>query len=391
MNFEPVELTPEQLAFAAEAEEFLRASWHPDEHLASLISLEHDRLPEDFAEVLADRGWIRPGAPREEGGAGLDTVETRLLRELFEELGIPLSNSSDLLTSTIQKYASERVRREVLPDILRGTRTVCLGYSEPDSGSDMAAARISAVRDGDTWVINGSKIFTTYAHESHYVFLLARTGPVEEKHRTLTTFLVPLDSPGIEVDAIWAMGDVRTNVTYYSDVHLSDEYRLGPVNEGWRVVSEPLAVEHGIEGDLDALAPINGSMGAEFCRTLEGAIDVAIEWAATTRGDDGAPLIQDPLVRSALSEALLDLEIARNAPGETGKVVAAEALIRQSDALVDLAGPAGFLTAGTPGASRRGYLSWSRLHAPGTAIYGGTSEIYRNNIAKGELGLPRPY
>jgi len=391
MNFETVELTPEQEAFVAEARTFLEDNWHPSPEMAAMISLEHDRLPADFAELLAERGWIRPQSPVEQGGAGLGNVEARLLTELYLQHGVPQTNGSDLLSSTIEKYASERVRSEALADIQRGTKTVCLGYSEPDSGSDMAAARIAAVQDGDTWVINGSKMWTTYAHQSDYVFLLARTGPIEEKHRTLTVFLVPLDTPGIEVQAIWAMGDVRTNLVFYTDVQISDEYRLGPVNEGWRVVSEPLAVEHGIEDDLDALAPINGSMGSQFSHTLELAVETAVEWAVTTPGRDGRPQIEDPIVRAKLAEALLELEVSRNAPGETGKVVAAEALIRQSDALTDLAGPAGILDEGVPGSSRRGLLSWSRLHAPGTAIYGGTSEIYRNNIARGALGLPRPY
>jgi len=391
MNFETVELTPEQLSFVDEARAFFEENWHPDPEMAAMLSLEHDRLPADFAELLASRGWIRPQSPVDEGGAGLGTIEARLLSELYGEYGVPKTNGSDLLSSTIEKYASERVRAEALADIKRGTKTVCLGYSEPDSGSDMAAARISAVQDGDTWVINGSKMWTTYAHQSDYVFLLARTGPIEEKHRTLTVFLVPLDTPGIEVQAIWAMGEVRTNTVYYTDVRISDDYRLGPVNQGWRVVSEPLAVEHGIEDDLDALAPINGSMGSEFSHTLELTIDAAVEWAATTTDSNGRPLVEDPIVRATLAEALLELEVARNSPGETGKVAAAEALIRQADVLVDLAGPAGILDEGVPGASRRGILSWSRLHSPGTAIYGGTSEIYRNNIAKGALGLPRPY
>jgi alkylation response protein AidB-like acyl-CoA dehydrogenase len=384
MNFGQLALDPSQEAFEAEARRVLEDHWTPDPHI---IALDHDRPTPELVEVLAERGWVHPRTSPEDGGAGLGAVEARVLTALYDEYRVPNYNN-DLILPTLRKHGSEELRATVLPDLASGRKSFCLGYSEPDSGSDMAAARTRAVQDGDTWVINGSKMFTTYAHESDYVFMLARTGPVEDKHRTLTMFLVPMDSEGVEVQPIWAMGRVRTNMSYYRDVRIPDTYRLGPVNEGWRVVSEPLAAEHG-RGDFDALEDLNGSMGAAFTRTLERLVQCTVDWAARTRGADGRPLIEDPVVRQQLATALLDIEVCWNTPGEFGKVMAAETLIRHADALADLTAPAGILAEGAEGAIAHGLIGWARLFAPGTAIYGGTTEIYRNNLARGALGLPR--
>lgn len=172
-----------------------------------------------------------PPQPAVAGRRGLDAVRARILDLLQVEYRVPRFGN-DLILSTVRKYGSDQLRATALPALESGRASFCLGYSEPDSGSDMAAARTRAVRNGDEWVINGAKMFTTYAEIADYVFLLARTGPVEEKHRSLTMFLVPMDTPGIEVKPISAMGHVGTNMTFYRDVRVPDGYRLGPVGEG---------------------------------------------------------------------------------------------------------------------------------------------------------------
>lgn len=384
MNFGLLELDATQAAFEAEARALLEERWTPDPYV---IALDHDRPTPELVEELARRGWVHPTTSPEDGGAGLGPVEAQLLTALFDEYRVPTYNN-DLVLPTLRTHGSAELKATVLPDLASGRKSFCLGYSEPDSGSDMAAARTRATRDGDTWVINGAKMFTTYAHESDYVFMLARTGPVEDKHRTLTMFLVPMDAEGIEVQPIWAMGRVRTNMTFYRDVRISDSFRLGPVNEGWRVVSEPLAAEHG-KGGPNGLEDLNGQMGAAFTRTLERLVQHTVDWAVRTTGADGRPLIEDPVVRRELATALLDIEVCWNTPGEFGKVTAAETLIRHADALADLTAPAGILDDGADGAIAHGLIGWARLFAPGTAIYGGTTEIYRNNLARGVLGLPR--
>ena len=150
-----------------------------------------------------------------------------------------------MIARSVEKFGSPELRAEVMPRVFSGHVRLCLGYTEPEGGSDVATCKTRAVRDGDDWVINGSKMFTTGAHNCQYVFLITNTDPEAPKHKSLTMFLVPLDSPGIEIQGIRTVDGDRTNIVYYSDVRVDDKYRLGEVNGGWTVVREPLNVEHG--------------------------------------------------------------------------------------------------------------------------------------------------
>lgn len=387
MDFSALELTTDQLAFEQEVRDLIEAHWTPNR---AHIALDHDRAPEALRLAMAERGFVHPKLAAEVGGAGLGEVEEEIITALFNEYYAPNNVSSELLIPTLERFGSDFLKTTVLPRIRTGECTTCLGYSEPDNGSDIAAAKTKAVQDGDEWVINGSKMWTTWGNESDYVFLLARTGPIEQKHRTLTMFLVPMDAPGVEATAVWILGGGRTNVTYYTDVRISDDYRIGGINEGWSVMSEPLATEHGAGIVTEGVTPVNGSMGAGFSRVLDKLIDGAVEWAASRTSADGRSRLEDPLVRMALAEALLDLEVCWNAEGELGKPMSAEVLMNQADRLADMAAPEGILDFGVDGSIAAGIIASERQHAPGTAVYGGTTEIYRNNIARG-LGLPRPY
>ncbi|GAA1844301.1 acyl-CoA dehydrogenase family protein [Pseudonocardia ailaonensis] len=384
MNFAPIEETPELRRLAEEYAELLGADWSPS---PLELSLDHDRPDVDLVERFAERGWMSPENPPEQGGAGLGPVEARLLHLLHDEFRVP-EYDNNLIVPTLRKHGSPRLHAEILPGLESGRATFSLGYSEPDSGSDMAAARTRAVRDGDDWVINGSKMFTTWAETSDYLFMLARTGTVEEKHAGLTVFLVPMSSEGIEVRAIHVMGHVRTNVTYYRNVRIPDDFRIGEVGAGWAVVAEPLAAEHGAGAALP-LADLNGVMAATFTRVLERLVERTVDWAVAA-GPDGTSPIDDPEVRNRLLDAIVDIEVCWAAPGDYGKVVAAGALQHHADRLLDLTAPWGLLSAGTPGSAVDGLLAWARDFAPAADVYGGTSEIYRNNLARRSLGLPRP-
>ncbi|HEY6798936.1 MAG TPA: acyl-CoA dehydrogenase family protein [Kineosporiaceae bacterium] len=384
MDFSRVRLTAEQEAFEAEVRGVLEKHWTPD---PNAISLDHDRPSTELIGELVARGWVHPREPKDRGGADLGPVEARVLELLLEEYHVP-PYTNELVLPTLRKYGSDRLKSEVLPDLESGRTSFCLGYTEPDSGSDMASVRTHAVRQGDDWVINGSKMFTTWAHQSDFVFLLTRTGPVENKHRNLTVFLVPMHTEGVEVGPIYGMGDERTNVTYYRDVRVPDYLRLGAIDAGWQVVSEPLAAEHGLS-DLDALADYNGSLGASNVRVLEHLLLRTAQWAAATADEDGRPLIEDRNVRRQLATMLLDIEVNRNTPSQFGKVRGSETLALHADAIADLTAPVGVLHSEAPGSVASGLIGWARLFAPGTAIYGGTTEIYRNNIARADLGLPR--
>ena len=263
-----------------------------------------------------------------------------------------------------------------------------MGYSEPDSGSDVAAAKTRAVRDGDEWVINGQKMFTSLAEEAAYVFLLTRTNTEVPKHQGLTMFLVPFDTPGIEIHEIKTLGGERTNVTYYNEVRVPDSARVGEVDGGWKVMTVAMTFERDV-----------GS--AWVTRVLERAI----AWACSATDDRGGRVIEDPLARERLAGIAIDNEVSRllslrtnwiNArnelPGVEGsmtKLFCSEAFQRATSELLDLMGPAGVLQQGAEAAAANGWIEHDYRFSTVTTIYGGTNEIQRSIIAERHLGLPR--
>src|ERR1700761_7735036 len=226
MDLSLLELDSGQREFAEEVRAFFA------EHVTEEV-LEEERLTgngfnEGVHLAMGKKGWIMPAWPPERGGAGLDPVRLRILELEGRRSPGPwvTLGTTQLVEGAVEKYAVPELAAEVLPKVAAGTARFCLGYTEPDGGSDIAAAKVRAGRDGDEWVINGSKIFTTGAQNCQYTFLITRTDPELPKHRGLTMFLVPLASPGVEIQAIRTYGGERTNIVYYSDVRICDRYRL---------------------------------------------------------------------------------------------------------------------------------------------------------------------
>lgn len=391
MDFGVVEVEPEVQAFRNEVQRFL------DEHLTAEVIAEDRRTGnghnQAFHEALGARGWIMPMWPLDEGGAGLDPLRARILAlELAWRQSMWVSISR-LITTTIaigvRAWGSDALREEILPRVARGTVLMCLGYTEPNSGSDMAAAATKAARDGDDWVIQGQKMFTTGAQNSHYVWLLTRTDPDAPKTQGLTMFLIPLNIPGVEITPIHTLGGERTNTVYLDGVQVSDHYRVGPVDQGWRVVAGALDAEHRMGKIEDRGIGDDANMG-----TWQGLVhrltDVAVRWAKTAHHPDGTPVLDDPLVRERVAQVALDAEVAALLDGPMSKVSTATSLIRGSADLIDLFGPAGTVLAGADGAVRDGEIEFLHRFAQGTAIYGGSVEIFHNMLAERVLGLPRP-
>jgi alkylation response protein AidB-like acyl-CoA dehydrogenase len=294
-----------------------------------------------------------------------------------------------IVARTIRAVGTEEQKQRFLPPALAGEILFALGYTEPDSGSDVAAAKTRAVRDGDEWVIDGQKMFTTLAHESTYVFLLTRTNPDVPKHKGLTMFLVPLDAPGVEIHPVHTMGGERTNATFYSGVRVPDASRVGEVDGGWDVMTVALTFERG------------GFALSEADRVWQQTVD----WATTTRRPDGTRVIDDPLVRERLAVMRVHDEVARllalrcsyvaatgAMPGVEGsmhKLFYAESMTADAAELVDMLGVDGVLSHGDDEAPVDGWVEHLYRHAAVTTIYGGTSEVQRDIIASRGLGLPR--
>jgi alkylation response protein AidB-like acyl-CoA dehydrogenase len=348
-----------------------------------------DGFNEKIHLAMGERGWILPTWPPERGGAGLDALGARILELELEKAHVPwvTLGTTRLVLSAVERYASEAIKEDVLRGVASGHIRFCLGYTEPDGGSDIAGAKTRAVRDGEEWVINGSKIFTTGAHNCQYTFLITRTDPDAPKHKGLTMFLVPLSTPGIEIQGIWAFSGERTNIVYYDDVRISDDYRLGDVNDGWAVLHGPLDEEHSLGGGMDDGLD-DASVGVSFLRELHRSLQAVAAWAQTP-GSDGRRPADDPVVLHRIGRVAVELEAALVTPGACGRVKGSETTVVGSAELLDLVGPVGLLQRGAPGAVGDGQIEFNHRYAQGTATYGGTVEVFRNIIAQHELGLPR--
>jgi alkylation response protein AidB-like acyl-CoA dehydrogenase len=390
MDFTLVELDEEHRQLQQEIREFLAEIFTPD-----VFAQEHETgsgYNKKVYEALGARGWLYPEKPVEEGGAGFDLIAERIMDlELDRQDArvMMMRGTSSLPLKAIRKYMPPEVADPILKDAVEGRVLVCLGYSEPDGGSDIANAKVRAVQDGDMWTINGSKMWTTGAHVSHYTFLVTRTDPDAPKHKGITMFLVPLDTPGVTIQGIRTFSGERTNIVYYEDVVIHDKYRVGGINDGWNVLHGPLDEEHSIGVDLSG-GLTDLSVGADFCRVLGRAINEVAEWAHKTPAPDGTSLADSVQVRERLGMALVEYEAGLSTPGPMGRVKASDALVKQSASLVDLMGPVGLLPLHADGAFGEADTEYAHRFAQGTATYGGTVEVFRTIIANHVLGLPKP-
>jgi alkylation response protein AidB-like acyl-CoA dehydrogenase len=389
MDFSPLEFPADILEFWDEVRAFY------DEHLTDeMIETERregNGLIPSLQLAMGAKGWLFPSLPVDEGGAGLDPVRAAIVeRELHSRIGpfLPAWGSNRLVFQFIRVFGSDELKARVLPKITSGEEMMALGYTEPDAGSDAAAIRTRAVRDGDDWILTGQKMFSTGAQLCKYSMVTARTDPDASKHKGITMFLVPLDIEGVEVAPIETLGGERTNFVFYDGVRLDDSYRIGDVGQGWTIAASGLAVEHGTErtGGLERLATRVNEYG--WYGVIPTMVNAAVEWARTPRADGSRP-IDEPRVRERLAEAELDREIALLMPSPYVRVFASDAFIRNASDLLDLLGPEGVLPREEDGAPAHGELEWVHRFAQGTSIYGGTTDIQRNLIAEQFLGLPR--
>jgi alkylation response protein AidB-like acyl-CoA dehydrogenase len=294
-------------------------------------------------------------------------------------------STTDMVGQIVQMFGTEEAKAEVVPAVLAGEAMCSLGFSEPSSGSDVFSASTRAVPDGDEWIINGSKMFTTAAHYADYVLLLARTDTSGRKHEGLTMFIVPTRLPGFSYQAVQTYQDERTNLTYYADIRLPDRYRLGKVNGGAAVMGAMLMLEHSAAA----------SMYVGFTEMMKAA-DV---WANTPV--DGRKPVDDPVVRTRYAAVVARYEaagalVARNvwgadagihsrAWGPMGKMFVTESYLDSAWELLKLGAPESGLT----GKHAQGVIELGHRRAYGSTIYGGTSEVHRSLTAEQGLGLPK--
>jgi alkylation response protein AidB-like acyl-CoA dehydrogenase len=411
MNWED---TPEEAAFRAEVRAFITesfpAQYRPDERAEHSLEPEDvwgynwpaDRNSDDpdrregarkWAAALAERGWITPHWPVEYGGAGLSALQEFILQEEMMRAQVPTVNGigAFLLGPTVLAHGTDEQKAEHLPPIARGERTWAQGFSEPGSGSDLASLRTKAVRDGDDYVVNGQKVWTSLGVQADWLFVLVRTDGGGDsgapKHKGITFLLVDTATPGVTVRPITDIrGDVPFAEVFFEDARIPVANRLGEENRGWYVA-------------MDALSFERAGIGAtvKFEQALSTLVTYVRENGDRVRGDR-ARLRHEIARRYAEVRVLYNLarytvskQVSGEVPGyeaSVNQLFGAELAGRIARTGADAFGPYAELW-GREGAPLGAAFTHQRLDAVASTFLGGTTEIQRNVIATRGLGLPR--
>jgi len=387
MDFSLLDLSDDDRAFRDELRSFLGT-------VVTDEVIRRDRQTgENFDEgvhlALGEAGYLA-GDWKSESEGGFSTVRRRIWDLEIGRAHTPWFHwgTTAMVARSVVRFATPGLAEEVVPGVLAGRLRLCLGYTEPEGGSDIATCKTRAVQDGDGWIINGAKMFTSNAHNSQYVFLITNTDPEARKHQSLTMFLVPLNTPGVEIQGIRTVDGDRTNITYYSDVRIADKYRVGEVNGGWAVLREALDAEHGTgERGGEGLEKI--AVMTEHITLMAEAVDKAAA-AVAQRDSTGRRPVDDGSVAYRLGRAIARMEAAMSTPEMFGRVAIAQTMRDMSPDLMDLLGAASALPVDTRGAAGDGGAEYIFRLASPTGIYGGTLEVFRNMIATHALGLGRP-
>ncbi|MEV5829761.1 acyl-CoA dehydrogenase family protein [Spirillospora sp. NPDC052242] len=395
---------PEAEAFRAEVKEFL--SEHLPADWAGIGSLDEEpawEFARKWRVLLAERGYLSIAWPERYGGRGLTKLHQVVLMEELALAGVPFGLPHDtfgvkMLANTLLKWGTEEQKSRFLPRILSGEDVWCQGYSEPDAGSDLASLTTRADRDGDEWVVNGQKVWTSGAHEANWIFVLARTDQHASKHRGISFMLVPLDQPGVEVRPFRMMsGQVHFNEVFFTGARTRTDLVVGGVNNGWTVAQSLLGVERGEEAATNPIL---------FKAELERLIELARTYGKDT----------DPVIRQRIAWCWSKVEIMRHLgnriltgwlkgaePGpesSIAKLYWSEYHLKVTELAMDIMGMHAQVPAGRPplrtyrtddpgAANSSGSWSTTYLIARSGTIYAGTSQVQRNILAEKVLGLPR--
>jgi len=391
--------TPEEAAFRQEVREFIareapKLEGSGDRDIISSYAQVFVQSQQWFKK-LSEKGWIAPAWPKEYGGAGMtvmqqfifneEMAEARATRPLHLMIGVGMAGP------TLIVHGSEEQRKYYLPRILAGEDIWCQGFSEPEAGSDLASLRTRAVREGDDYVINGQKIWTTIAHLSRWMLLLARTDPDAPKHRGITYFILDMKSPGVDVRPLVNMaGGYEFSEVFFTNVRVPKANIIGEENRGWYAAMSTLDFER---------SAIGSAIG------LRQTVEDIIRYAKEHTSDGPSMLRVNPMLRYELVERLLETEVGQmlsyrvvslqskglipNYEAAVIKLYNMELDQRIARTGMSVLGPYGQLDRGSKWAPLRGRLEYMYLRSVGSTLETGTSEIQRNIVAIRGLGLPR--
>ncbi len=368
------------------AEQFLAEHWSP----------EVDR--QRWRELVVDGGWSALRWPVEWFGRGLADDEAKQVEAVFAAVGAPGPGQDvyNLWAGTMLAYGSDELKRRFLRPLLLDDVAMCLLYSEPGAGSDLAGLRTTAVRDGDEWVVNGQKVWTSGARGADFGMLVARTDWDQPKHRGITFFWFPMDQAGVEVRALRQItGDSRFNEVFITDARVPDSHRLGELNKGWWVLQSALAYERAVMG-----ASTNAAGGQGKTAAAHGSIpvpDISLVGLARALGRDDDPLVRQALARLHCTTTVnswntLRAKAVMAAGGSSplvslGKLAMSQILHYAGHIQGQLLGAEALLDGDQNPRARD--ANYSQLNAYFFSIGGGTDQIQRNIIGERILGLPR--
>ncbi len=399
---------PQDEAFRAEIRAWLKENlpqgWFDSNF--EMSSEERKKFNDEWPEKLFKGGWICATWPKEYGGKGLTTMQGVVLSEEFANARAPMRADffgDTLVGPTILQWGTEEQKKEFLPKILSGQVRWCQGFSEPNSGSDLASLKTSAILDGDEWVINGQKVWTTQGHHANYCFLLTRTDPDAPKHKGISYLLVPMDQPGVEVRGIVQPdGTAEFCEVFFTNARCPKDNVVGGVNNGWQVANSTLAFER-------------GTSATTGYRRFEEEYNIIVA-AAKRNGAINDPVIRQRLMKfyakihilrfhglrslSATLNNSRDLSVA--AIGAFNKMYWSEMHKEAMELGLDIYGPEAMLVdcggdGSWPGTARErrrpGYPVSAMMSAfffsRSETIWGGTSQIQRNIVGERVLGLPK--
>lgn len=354
----------------------------------------HFRL--DWERELYKGGWNGINWPTKYGGRGATLIEQAIFAEEMARAGAPEGLNiigRNLTATTLLHHGSEEQRQRYLPKILSGEEVWCQGFSEPNAGSDLASVRCRAEHDGDEFVVNGQKTWTSFAQYAQWCFLLARTDSAAPKHKGISFLLVDMSSPGITIQPLKQIsGESEFNETFFDNVRVPVANLVGELNGGWKIAMTTLAYERGPE---DAL-------GRQI--RFKQELDLLLKTVAELR-QSSSNVIEDPVVRQKLAKSIVELEIMRlnclhlfskslkGAPrgpeASMLKLYWSHIVQDMYEMALDVLGPLAPLQNGDSGSVANGRFQLSYLHSLAFTIYSGSSEIQRNIIGERLLGLPK--
>ena len=386
-----VDYTPEQKELRLKLRDYFGQLMTP-ERRDGIKMLEGGNLFREIVREMGRDGWLGVGWPEEYGGGGMTAVEQLIFFDELRRAGAPLPFVTlNTVGPALMAHGSEEHKREFLPRILAGEAHFAIGYTEADAGTDLASLKTSAVQEGDEWVINGTKIFTSGADDADYIWLAARTDPDVKKHRGISILIVDTKLAGFSASPIHTVGGGHTCMSYYENVRVHESMIVGGLNQGWGLITTQLNHER------VGLAAFGGIAFKH--------LDDVVAWAKATRDAAGVRVVDDPRVQQALGEAsarleamkvmnwrmawALEQDILDPAQASAVKVYSTETLIEVYRLLQEVVGVTSALRKGSAGAVLLGALSQEARACQINTFGGGVNEVQREIIAMAGLKMPR--